>query len=105
VSHQVAEAALAHTVGNKVEAAYRRSDLFEKRRVLMQQWGSSCAVTQTGKARENAFRGGLSGMKIVVHRHEFNLLAARHGKEKKEDRPVRERAACKAEGSCCSTPS
>ena len=34
----VAEAALAHTVGNKVEAAYRRGDLFEKRRKLMDVW-------------------------------------------------------------------
>jgi integrase len=42
VAPEVAEAALAHTVGNKVEAAYRRSDLFEKRRALMQQWGSYC---------------------------------------------------------------
>jgi integrase len=39
---EVVEAALAHTVANKVEAAYRRSDLFEKRRALMQQWGSFC---------------------------------------------------------------
>lgn len=42
VASEVAEAALAHVVGNKVEAAYRRSDLFEKRRVLMQQWGTFC---------------------------------------------------------------
>ena len=34
----VCEAALAHTVGNSVEAAYMRSDMFEQRRVLMQQW-------------------------------------------------------------------
>jgi len=39
---EVAEASLAHAVANKVEAAYRRSDLFEKRRVLMQQWGGFC---------------------------------------------------------------
>jgi integrase len=39
---EVVETALAHTVANKVEAAYRRSDLFEKRRPLMQQWGSFC---------------------------------------------------------------
>ena len=39
---EVVEAALAHTVANKVEAAYRRSDLFEKRRPLIQQWGSFC---------------------------------------------------------------
>ena len=35
---EVAEAALAHAVRNKVEAAYARSDLFERRRVLMQAW-------------------------------------------------------------------
>jgi integrase len=36
----VAEAALAHAVGNKVEAAYRRGDLFEKRRFLMDDWAA-----------------------------------------------------------------
>ena len=30
--------ALAHTIGDKVEAAYRRTDFFEKRRSLMKQW-------------------------------------------------------------------
>lgn len=39
----VAEAALAHTVGNKVEAAYRRGDLFDKRRKLMDAWAAYCA--------------------------------------------------------------
>lgn len=34
----VCEAALAHTVRDKVEAAYRRTDLFEKRLELMAQW-------------------------------------------------------------------
>jgi hypothetical protein len=34
----VAEMALAHAIGDKVEAAYRRGDLFEKRRVMMQDW-------------------------------------------------------------------
>ncbi|BAV47803.1 hypothetical protein MesoLj113a_21680 [Mesorhizobium sp. 113-1-2] len=34
----VAEMALAHSIRNKVEAAYRRGDLFEKRRQLMQDW-------------------------------------------------------------------
>lgn len=37
---EVAEAALAHAVGSKVEAAYRRGDLFDKRRVLMARWAS-----------------------------------------------------------------
>ncbi len=35
----VAEMALAHAIGDKVEAAYRRGDLFEKRRLLMRDWG------------------------------------------------------------------
>ena len=34
----VAEMALGHTIANKVEAAYRRGDLFEKRRRMMQDW-------------------------------------------------------------------
>jgi len=36
--HEVKEAALAHAVRNRTEAAYRRTDLFEKRRALMQDW-------------------------------------------------------------------
>lgn len=39
---EVAEMALAHTVGNKVEAAYRRGDLFEKRVEMMQAWARHC---------------------------------------------------------------
>jgi len=35
----VAEMALAHAIGDKVEAAYRRADLFEKRRAMMDEWG------------------------------------------------------------------
>ncbi len=35
---EVVEAALAHVVRNKVEAAYRRTDLFERRRRLMNDW-------------------------------------------------------------------
>jgi integrase len=42
VANHVVEAALAHAIGNKVEAAYRRGDLFEKRRRLMQQWADYC---------------------------------------------------------------
>ena len=37
-SHEVCEAALAHTISNAAEAAYRRGDLFEKRRKLMEGW-------------------------------------------------------------------
>jgi integrase len=39
---EVAEMALAHVVGNKVESAYRRGDLFDKRRKLMDSWVEFC---------------------------------------------------------------
>ncbi len=42
---EVAEAALAHVVGDRTEAAYRRGDLFEKRRRLMESWAAHCATT------------------------------------------------------------
>lgn len=38
--HEVCEMALAHAVGNKVEAAYRRGDLFQKRRFMMAEWAN-----------------------------------------------------------------
>ena len=41
-AHEVCELALAHVIGNKSEAAYRRGDLFEKRRRLMDDWASFC---------------------------------------------------------------
>jgi integrase len=41
--HEVSEMALAHRVGDKVEAAYRRGDLFQKRRQLMDAWAHYCA--------------------------------------------------------------
>ena len=37
---EVAEMALAHSIADKTEAAYRRGDLFEKRRALMDAWGT-----------------------------------------------------------------
>ena len=39
----VAEMALGHVIQNKVEAAYRRGDLFAKRRLMMQDWARVCA--------------------------------------------------------------
>ena len=51
--NEVAEMALAHTIGDKVEAAYRRGDLFEKRRRLMNDWADFCSIVpvedDTGK--------------------------------------------------------
>jgi integrase len=40
--NHVVEMALAHAIGDKVEAAYRRGDLFEKRRRLMEDWARYC---------------------------------------------------------------
>lgn len=57
---EVAEMALAHTVTNKVEAAYRRGNLFEKRQRLMDDWAKYCAISQSG----------LDGDKVIsLHTH------------------------------------
>ena len=48
VAREVAEAALAHVVKNKVEAAYARSDLLDRRRDVMQAWAAYLA----GKRRD-----------------------------------------------------
>jgi hypothetical protein len=56
-AREICEAALAHIVRDKTEAAYRRGDLFEKRRELMATWaaylaGNSAEVVQLrGAAR------------------------------------------------------
>jgi len=47
-AREVAEMALAHTIENKVEAAYRRGDLFEKRRRLMTDWAAYCSMPSSG---------------------------------------------------------
>ncbi len=50
---EVVEMALAHAVGSRVEAAYRRGDLFEKRRKLMNDWGAFC-TEPAGKTYKTA---------------------------------------------------
>jgi integrase len=45
-SREICEAALAHIVKDKTEAAYRRGDLFEKRRELMGAWAAFVAATE-----------------------------------------------------------
>src|SRR6185312_17163904 len=44
--NHVAEMALAHAISTEVEAAYRRGDLFQKRRLLMDAWAKYCATRQ-----------------------------------------------------------
>ncbi len=48
--NELLEMALAHTVSDKTEAAYRRGDMFEKRRRLMSDWATYCATTKQEKA-------------------------------------------------------
>ena len=47
--NEVCEAALAHVVRNKAEAAYRRGDLLDKRRELMEGWGAYCTAPAVAK--------------------------------------------------------
>jgi integrase len=50
---EVAEMALAHTLGDKVEAAYRRGDGFQKRRVLAEAWAMFCGEAKPEPADED----------------------------------------------------
>ena len=60
---EIAEAALAHRIGDKAEQAYRRGDALEKRRALMAAWASHCetgaganvilAARDDGEARDS----------------------------------------------------
>ena len=57
--HAVMELSLAHAVGNSVEAAYARSDLFNRRRALMEQWAAY--LEGTARARRSDGSGGMNG--------------------------------------------
>ena len=59
VSGEVAEMALAHAIANRTEAAYRRGDLFEKRRHLMDQWGAFCINQKSGEVVIRCDSGGI----------------------------------------------
>ena len=54
----VAEAALAHQVGNAVERAYRRGDALEKRRKLMEAWSGYCGDEAQGEVIQLAYQAG-----------------------------------------------
>jgi integrase len=58
--NHVVEQALAHVIGSKVEAAYRRSDLFDKRRRLMADWAryASTPGAKRSFATVSPIRGG-----------------------------------------------
>ena len=48
-TNEACEAALAHVIENKAEAAYRRGDLFDKRRKLMEAWATYCTAPKADK--------------------------------------------------------
>jgi integrase len=50
--NELIEMALAHAIGDKVEAAYRRGDLFEKRRRLMDDWAAYCSTPSNARAAD-----------------------------------------------------
>jgi integrase len=52
-SSEVAEAALAHAVPDAVVASYKRTDFFERRRKLMQQWAAFCTAAPAQEALSN----------------------------------------------------
>lgn len=57
---EIAEAALAHVIGDKAEQAYRRSDALERRRELMQAWANYCEPEAAGNVVRLKKAGGAS---------------------------------------------
>jgi integrase len=55
-ANEICEAALAHVIGNKAEAAYRRGDLFEKRRKLMDEWAEYAGKIVVSARRDSRRR-------------------------------------------------
>ncbi len=49
--------ALAHAIGDKVEAAYRRGELLDKRRRLMTEWAKFCAEVKKPSGNVTVLRG------------------------------------------------
>jgi integrase len=63
-AREVIEAALAHTIGDKAEQAYRRSDALEKRRALMRDWQRFLEDEQAPKRRRPRSAGRQSSLSI-----------------------------------------
>jgi integrase len=49
---EIVEMSLAHAIGGKVEQAYQRGDLFDKRRRLMQRWATFCTPAPVEEQQE-----------------------------------------------------
>jgi integrase len=59
--NEIVEAALAHVIGDKTEAAYVRSDVLEKRAKLMEAWAKYCATPRVKSAKILNMRGAANG--------------------------------------------
>jgi integrase len=79
---EVAEAALAHAVGDKVEAAYRRGDALAKRRELMNAWATFLAGKAVADARDlrDAMRRLIEGDEKSIDADVAKLIIERLGK-------------------------
>ena len=58
--NHVVEMALAHAIGSAVEASYRRGDLIDKRRMLMEAWADYCSKPAPAGATVTPIRGEAS---------------------------------------------
>jgi integrase len=56
--NEIVEAALAHTIGSKVEQAYQRGDMFDKRRRLMDAWAEFCTTAPVEHGKVVSLRAG-----------------------------------------------
>ena len=63
---EVVEAALAHTVQNPTEAAYARSDLFERRRRLMDDWAAYLSGAHGQVRHDDGNRASRSGVLSIL---------------------------------------
>lgn len=59
----LAERALAHTIQNKVEAAYHRTDLLEQRRPMMEKWAAYVCSTTSGSITDLFTKAGITNKK------------------------------------------
>jgi integrase len=92
---EVAEMALAHAIPNAVEAAYRRGDLFEKRRRLMDAWAEFCHKPQgTGKV---VLIAGADKRNPTLPPSLSRIRSAPAPNESEEDRQIREYANARIE--------
>ena len=90
--NEVVEMALGHIVAGKVEAAYRRGDLFEKRRKLMEAWASYCASAREG----GTGRADAAGERVDF-RIDGDRACSRHGAAPHRRFPVDHPAGARAE--------